>query len=293
MTPPRKTLRTTIIGVCIALALVLMTPTAGVAAKKKKKNNGKKLTPYSLNLAHAALSGVIPKKMLRAQINQVAKLSKRNPNKVARETAKQAHKRSMQMMRNPATAVPGLTPKLPKTEPGQLPYVWLPPGENVGDIFYSPSRWYFVMFGHNGMYTSPDSIIQHPGGQEGQVVQEIDRRGMLVFNGARIGRVLNNNGKLASLKVRQGAVDWARSRIGDIYNKNPLNTYHISKGRVGTEENAQNCSQLIWAAYMTQGIDLDDVNWKKNGALYGWMDRMSIFPLELMQSSHVQIYKYL
>lgn len=293
MTQPRKTLRTSIIGVCIALALVLMTPSAGVAAKKKKKNNSGKLTQSSLNVAHMALGGFIPKKLLRAQINQVAKLSKRNPNKVARATAKQAHDRTMQIMRNPTMAVPGLTPTLPGDKEGELPYVFLPPGENVGDIFYSPSRWYFLVFGHNGMYTSPDSIIQHPGGQEGQVVQEVPRHMMMVFHGARVGRVLNNNGQLASLNVRQGAVNWARSRIGDIYNKNPLNTYHIAKGRIGSEENAQNCSQLIWAAYMTQGIDLDDVNWKKNGALYGWLDRMSIMPLELVQSSHVQVYKYL
>lgn len=316
MTQPRKTIRMSIMGVCMALAVVLLAPTSGIAApgqpaakqqvtkhlqakKKAHKKKGKKnrapkgkLSKQSLDIASIALAG-IPRKMLRAQILQVAKLSKRNPNEVARTTARQAHNRSLQIMRNPTMAVPGLTPTLPGTKPGEIPYVFLPPGENVGDIFYSPSRWYFIMFGHNGMYTTPDTIVQHPGGQEGQVVQEIDRRGMVVFHGARIGRVLDNNGNLLPLAKRQGAVNWARSRIGDVYNKNPLNTYRIAAGPVGTQENAQNCSQLIWAAYMTQGVDLDDVNWRKNGALYGWLDRMSILPLELAQSSHVQIYKYL
>jgi len=289
MNQPRKTLRTTIIGVCIALALVLMTPTASLAAKKK---HNAKLSKRSLDLASRAIP-FVPRKLLRTQILQVAKYSKRNPNQVARATANQAHQQLMQAMRQNAASAEAVTPTLPGDKPGELPYVFLPPGENVGDIFYSPSRWYFIIFGHNGMYTSPDTIIQHPGGQEGQVVQELPRWSFPVFHGARLGRVVDNNGRLAPLSVRQGAVNWARSRIGDIYNKNPLNTFHIASGPVGTQENAQNCSQLIWAAYKTQGLDLDDVNWNKNGALYGWMDRMSIMPLELVQSSHVQIYKYL
>ncbi|MCO5323094.1 MAG: hypothetical protein M9946_00640 [Nocardioidaceae bacterium] len=294
MTSPRKAMPIAIIGVCLALALVLLTPSAGMAAKKRNKA---KLSKRSLDHAAAAMP-FVPRKMLRAQILQVAKLSKRNPNRVARATARQAHQSALNYMRVNANSSqsniePGVVPVKPGDKPGELPYAFLPTARNVGDIFYSPSRWYFIIFGHNGIYSGPNTIIQHPGGQEGQVVQEQPTWSMMVFHGARIGQVVDNNGNLVSAAKRQGAVNWARSRIGDTYNKNPLNTYHIASGPVGTDENAQNCSQLVWAAYKTQGIDLDDVNWNRDGALYGWMDRMSIMPLELLQSSHVRIYKFI
>ena len=54
---------------------------------------------------------------------------------------------------------------------------------------------------------------------------------------------------LLSLKKRKKAIAWARSRRGDIYRSWWRHNAFVVSGKIGTKAHAQNCSQLVWAAF--------------------------------------------
>lgn len=278
---PRFT-RAFVAALCLALSVLIASPGASMAAKKKRQA---KVDPGIVQ-ALSFLAPNVPKAQLRETVLKLARKAKVKPNRAGNALLGSLTQRVNKQKRNARTA---LTPRAAATARMAGQWATLPPAENIGDIFYSPNSFLFVVYGHSGIYSSADTIIESPGPP--MVAREVDRTVANVFPGSQIARIVDDSGNLLPLSKRQGAVDWARSRLGDVYNWNWFDTRHIASGPVGTPANAQNCSQLIWAAYMTQGIDLDDIDWGPPGTLLGWIDEMFVLPYEMTISKHARIYQ--
>ncbi len=278
---PRPT-RAFVVALCLALSIVIVAPSTSMAAKKKRKP---RVDPGIVQ-ALAFLAPNVPRAQLRQTVIKLSRKAKVKPNRAGKALLNSLTGRVTKQKRNARLA---LNPRAAATARMAGQWATLPPAENIGDIFYSPNSFLFVVYGHSGIYSSPNSIVESPGPP--MVAREVDRTVANVFPGTQIARVVDDAGELLPLSQRQGAVDWAKSRLGDVYSWNWFDTQHIASGPVGTPENAQNCSQLIWAAYKTQGIDLDDIDWGPPGTLMGWIDRMFVLPYEMTISKHARIYQ--
>ena len=274
--------RTFVVALCLALSVVLAAPGASMAAKKKRHQ---RVDPNTLR-ALSFLAPNVPKRQLEKTVIKLARKAKVKPNRAGKallgSLTRAGNKKQISKRR-------AIKPRAAATARMAGQFATLPPAENIGDIFYSPNSFLFVVYGHSGIYSSPNSIVESPGPP--MVAREVDRTVANVFPGTQIARVVDDAGELLPLSQRQGAVDWAKSRLGDVYSWNWFDTQHIASGPVGTPENAQNCSQLIWAAYKTQGIDLDDIDWGPPGTLLAWIDRMFVLPYEMTISKHARIYQ--
>ena len=85
------------------------------------------------------------------------------------------------------------------------------------------------------------------------------------------GRVITSN-----YTQRINAVNFAESQIGKPYNSRELKDPNPNS-------NAWYCSELVWAAYLSQGIDLD-----RNG----WNFPKYVTPLEICWDDDVEMYTY-
>ncbi|WP_162803085.1 hypothetical protein [Ornithinimicrobium avium] len=126
-------------------------------------------------------------------------------------------------------------------------YVAAPPGpdvvkylndaDTVGDIFYRHSAP-----GHNGIFYSLRYFEHAPG--LGKVVTWGDSRKYTMSSGSRKMFVIGH------WSQTDDAAAWAKAREGAAYRKVFWdNKYYTGK---------MNCSQLVWAAYKKQGIDVDN-----------------------------------
>ena len=278
---PRLT-RACVVALCLALSIVIVAPSTSMAAKKERKPRVDPVIVQALSF----LAPNVPRAQLRQTVIKLSRKAKVKPNRAGKALLNSLTGRVTKQKRNTRLA---LNPRAAATARMAGQWATLPPAENIGDIFYSPNSFLFVVYGHSGIYSSPNSIVESPGPP--MVAREVDRTVANVFPGTQIARVVDDAGELLPLSQRQGAVDWAKSRLGDVYSWNWFDTQHIASGPVGTPENAQNCSQLIWAAYKTQGIDLDDIDWGPPGTLLAWIDRMFVLPYEMTISKHARIYQ--
>jgi len=79
----------------------------------------------------------------------------------------------------------------------------------------------------------------------------------------------------ATSDQRQTAVNFALSQVGKVYN------WHYENKHTSSSRPCWYCSELVWAAYMAAGIDLDSnsVNWSLGG----------VAPQEIHNSSHTYV----
>lgn len=120
--------------------------------------------------------------------------------------------------------------------PGPTVVKYLNDAERVGDIFYRHSAP-----GHNGIFYSKRYFEHAPG--LGKVVTWGDSRSYTMSSRSRKMFVI------AHWSQSEGAATWAKGRAGAEYRKAFWDNKYFS-GRM-------NCSQLVWAAYKRQEIDID------------------------------------
>lgn len=112
----------------------------------------------------------------------------------------------------------------------------------TGYVFFSPSRTSGVPHGHTGIYTARTWIVEAPGGST--------RSRSVWADDAHVERGTLVQSVNASWETRTGAAITANSLLGRPYNYN----FAFNKNANGSR---MNCSQLVWAAYKRNGIDLD------------------------------------
>ncbi|MBY4109211.1 hypothetical protein HQO82_04245 [Rhodococcus fascians] len=162
-------------------------------------------------------------------------------------------------------------------------YKDLPDARGKGDIFYADSSLDIILLnkivnhGHNGIYVSTTNTVEaSQSSRFGNGVHEVDNR--TADDGAR--RQVRNpqlGWVNTSDSVRTSAVSFARSKIGKGYNSNFAWNRNV-------EDEQYNCSQIIWAAYMSASggsIDIKD----------GFPNPTpSVYPKELFSSDWVTAY---
>lgn len=113
-----------------------------------------------------------------------------------------------------------------------------------GDVFYSPSSTLggMVTFGHSGIYSEKDTIVEAPGSQ--YKVRSAKATGVKVISGAKVQYVNTSQAN------RNKAADLSKTFVGRAYNVN----FALNKTKNGN----MNCSQVVWVSYKDgAGIDLD------------------------------------
>lgn len=119
-------------------------------------------------------------------------------------------------------------------------------GRGAGDIFYSPSGALFVTWGHTGLYYSPDSTVEAPGPNS--------RTRVLMANTRRVEAGAQKMWVNTSSSMRSAATAWSSRHLNRGYSYDFVNNRAV-------EATYYNCSQFVWAAYMSasrNSIDLDD-----------------------------------
>lgn len=140
-------------------------------------------------------------------------------------------------------------------------------GKKKGDIYYAPASTLSINHGHTGMYYSTTTLIEAPGLGSRVTVLNADTK--------RVGSGAQKQTVLVHQDQRNSAADWAHTKRGREYNTN----FAFNK-RVDAEK--YNCSQLVWAAFVTAaGIDLDS-----NGGA-------GVYPTNIRDSSYTETYQTL
>ncbi len=137
-------------------------------------------------------------------------------------------------------------------------------GRNDGDVFYAPSGSSGFIYGHSGIYWGRYYIIEAPG--IGQGVRRVYAPSAQTAQGTWKQYVLT------SQTVRGQASDFAATKLGVGYNL----YFWDNKYTYGL----MNCSQLVWASYITRGINLD-----YNGG-------SSVMPIDIYYSGYTVNYEY-
>lgn len=137
-------------------------------------------------------------------------------------------------------------------------------GRNDGDVFYAPSGSSGFVYGHSGIYWGRYYIIEAPG--IGQGVRRV------YAPSAQTARGTWKQYVLTSQTVRGQASDFAATKLGVGYNLYFWDNKYTS--------GLMNCSQLVWASYVTRGINLD-----YNGG-------SSVMPIDIYYSNHTVNYEY-
>lgn len=237
---------------------------------------------------------------------------------------------SVTLNQGPVLAAPHFSPDVrapASSSSGGGKELELPRPRRVGDIFYTPTSKGPIVHGHTGLFYTKNTLVEAPG--IGKVVRLKNRSGagsVKVERGAKLMSVVVPVGspgstypsgsgagstgsggggggswratstlEVVSAATRRAAVRWARSRVGDRYNSNFANNTRVVSGRTGTKRSRQNCSQLVWAAYKRQGINLNDVPGYLaivSPALY-LADKKAVYPWEIRDSKHTRVYRRL
>ena len=137
-----------------------------MAAKKKRHQ---RVDPNTLR-ALSFLAPNVPKRQLEKTVIKLARKAKVKPNRAGKallgSLTRAGNKKQISKRR-------AIKPRAAATARMAGQFATLPPAENIGDIFYSPNSFLFVVYGHSGIYSSPDTIVESPGPP--MVAREIDR----------------------------------------------------------------------------------------------------------------------
>ncbi|RSX54527.1 hypothetical protein D2E26_1327 [Bifidobacterium dolichotidis] len=134
----------------------------------------------------------------------------------------------------------------------------------VGDLLWTPAHTLFVQHGHSAMYTAKDQIIESTP-EAG--VHLLTRKKMKVSKTAYNLKVNTTQTK------RNAAVARSKKFVRRAYNYN----FALNKDSNGSK---MNCSQLVWAAYISSAakIDLDGTGGP------------GVYPLDITASSYTSKY---
>lgn len=130
-----------------------------------------------------------------------------------------------------------------QTRSASKPQANIPVGTALhrGDVFYTPSKTSGINHGHSGIYSYTNYIVEST---PATGVTERPASQVKVASGSVKQHVATSTAN------RNKAADRARTYVGRGYN------YDFAFNR--TASGRMNCSQTVWAAYMTAtGIDLD------------------------------------
>ena len=143
-----------------------------------------------------------------------------------------------------------------------------PPDFQVDDLVFfdstfRPGRWNVPGLDHVAIYLGNDTFVctghSKQTGTFGVNIMSYDSlftSGMLI--NPRYARVIN-----ATAEQRHAATEWALSRIGDLYQTWDPRKCADPNSRMITA-NQWYCSEIVWAAYYNQGIDIDKNGWKRD-----------------------------
>lgn len=154
----------------------------------------------------------------------------------------------------------------PYSSGGSTRKVSLGRANNVGDVFYSSNSTFGVQHGHNGIYNTRDYYVEAVGiGQRTRVTSANSVTAPAPAYKYFVGYNAPSGNKNA-------AGSFARSKVGTGYNivfwdNKKVNDY------------VYNCSQLVWAAWKSRGIDLD-----ANGG-------SGVYPADIANSSWTKWYQ--
>jgi len=110
------------------------------------------------------------------------------------------------------------------------------------DIFYTDASTLGLNHGHVGIYSGGNEVVQSNYGQG-------VHRGAATSTKVRAGTVAQV--RVAKAESREPAVKWALGQVGKPYDMD----FASNKGN--GEEGKFNCSELVWRAFVHQGVDLD------------------------------------
>jgi len=137
----------------------------------------------------------------------------------------------------------------------------------VGDLVFfdstfPPGRWNVRGFDHVAMYMGNDEFI----GTMPNLVTHVAEINISNYSNFFVlhcvhptfARVVN-----VTAVQRQNAVTWALSRIGDLYQTwDPRKCADPNASLITADQ--WYCSEIVWAAYYHQGIDIDQNGWKRD-----------------------------
>jgi hypothetical protein len=143
-----------------------------------------------------------------------------------------------------------------------------PPGFQADDIVFfdstfRPGRWNVPGLDHIAIYLGNDTFLCTTINNEtlvGEVniVSYDDLFGSWMLKNPRFTRVMN-----ATAEQRHNASMWAISRIGDKYQTWDPRKCADPDSKMITARRWY-CSEIIWAAYYHQGIEIDKNEWKRD-----------------------------
>ena len=120
-----------------------------MAAKKKRHQ---RVDPNTLR-ALSFLAPNVPKRQLEKTVIKLARKAKVKPNRAGKallgSLTRAGNKKQISKRR-------AIKPRAAATARMAGQFATLPPAENIGDIFYSPNSFLFVVYGHSGIYSSVD-----------------------------------------------------------------------------------------------------------------------------------------
>jgi uncharacterized protein YycO len=154
-------------------------------------------------------------------------------------------------------------------------------------VVYNPSKTSYIKHGHSALFTGQWTLVEAPGMKKRARTVDFTRKRWNVMKGSVLQELKNKEGKLFSGKVRSRVIKWSKSRAGDgkktgdLYNYSFFNNARIVSGPKGAANSRQNCSQLVWAAWRRQGVNLN------NTSLSG---RLGIYPSEIVDSKYAVTY---
>jgi hypothetical protein len=131
------------------------------------------------------------------------------------------------------------------------------------DTTFPPGRWNVSGYDHVLIYLGNDSFIgtnfdRNTGTSDVCVVGSTDLfRNPHLINPV-YGRVIN-----ATVEQRHNATEWALSRVGDLYQTwDPRKEADPNAPMITADR--WYCSEIVWAAYYHQGIDIDKNGWARD-----------------------------
>lgn len=234
---------------------------------------------------------------VRQQVHEIAKKAEVSPKRAARELLDLLLEE--QGLRHDQVSSEGIVAATAAASSGTgLVRINVPRARQAGDIVYAPNKHgkSKVPTGHAALFTTKRRIIHAPG--TGQVVQTAhvsSKKAKVFAPKAQMMevRIDKGKGRVLSEKKRKIAIKWAKGRTGDRYRGIEKKNTVVVSGKVGSKDAAQNCSQLVWAAYKkANGYDFNPVSKLKlvSPAAY-YADKRVVTPKELMQAPQTVTYK--
>lgn len=130
--------------------------------------------------------------------------------------------------------------------------------DTKGDFFYYPSRTLGINHGHVGMYRQRDIIVEAANAELGVRKIRVAERKVPEEGTYLLWVDVPYTSAANDLLYAETAANWTGTKVGDRYRP-----WYIDHNKV--YHGPYNCSQLVWASYDREGVDLDD-----NGGEYVW-----------------------